>query len=207
MNIKNINFKSKKTILILIAILVLILAGVVLSRGLKGHSLKIWNKDSESQIDIADSKDYFKFEGKVESFFEGPQSLEFSFLHHNDNKVVQGKGSQNKWFMLVDKGGNNFVTLYFTYEGARGWSVNDYIQEVIDKDNNENVKIQDVKFANEDTASIKYVVNEKDNAEYYISSVKGVNGEPWLAIVENTKSNSTSTQNIAKDLIRSLEIK
>jgi hypothetical protein len=206
MNIKNISFKRKNIVLILVIILVLVLVGLVLSRGLRGHSLKIWNRDSSGEVDIANSKDYSKFEGKVESFFEGPQSVEFSFLHHNDNKVVQGKASQSKWFMIFDKNGNNSVTLYFTYEGARGWSVDDYIQEVIDK-NMADIKVQEVKLASGTASTTKYVVNEKDNTEYYVSSIKGVNGEPWLAIVENTKANSSSSQIIAKDTIRSLKVK
>ena len=207
MNIKNINFKSKKIILILVSILVLVLVVFVLSKGLRGHSLRIWNNDSSGQVDIADSKDYSKFEGKVESFFEGLQSVEFSFLYHNDYKIVQGKGDQSKWFMIVDKSGNNFVTLYFTYEGGRGWSVDDYVQNVIAKNSAGDIKVQEVKLTNGATSTTKYVVNEKDNAEYYVSSIKGTNGEPWLAIVENTKGNSSSTQMISKDIIRSLKIK
>lgn len=209
MNIKKINFKERKNVVILVGVvIVLIIIGVFLSRGLRGHSLKIWNDNNVGEsVDIANSEDYSKFEGKVETFFEGPQNLEFSFLHNNINKVVQGKGDQSKWFKIFDKDNKNNVTLYFTYEGGRGWSVNDYIQEVVDKNKLGELKIQDVKFVDAATSSIKFIVDEKGNTSYYLVDVKGINGEPWLAIVENLNAKDEVSQNIAKDLIRSLEIK
>ena len=54
--------------------------------------------------------------------------------------------------------------------------------------------------------NIKYIIDTKNNVEYYIQEVKGVDGDSWLAIVENNAANNEISKTSAKDLIRSLEI-
>ncbi|MEI6353047.1 MAG: hypothetical protein WCO35_03900 [Candidatus Nomurabacteria bacterium] len=202
-------FKLVKKVLIVILILLIIFIAISFIKGFRSHSLKIWNDNSTTtkSIDVVDNKIYSKYESKVNANFEGLQTLAFSFVYNNQNKIEQGKGDQEKWFKILDKEKKNYVTLYFTYEGGRGWSIQDYVQNVINKNKDSNTKIQDVKFVDEEIPSVKYVLNEKENTEYYISSIKAGNGEPWLYIVENTKADSTSTQELSRDIVRSFEIK
>ena len=46
-----------------------------------------------------------------------------------------------------------------------------------------------------------------NNTEYYVETIKIEGKDPWLAIVENLNATSESSQNLAKDLIRSFEAK
>lgn len=200
---KNYDLKTKKTLGWVITILLLILLGILFWRGLGGKSLR--NNIDDSLVDIANSSDYVKYEGKVNANFEGSHDLDFSFLHKNDIKVTQGTAAQSKWFMLTDASSTNNVTLYFTYEGGRGYSVDDYIKEVLNT--NKDIKIEEVKFADNNSSVVKYVFDESSNTEYYIEAIKALDGEPWLAIVENTKANDDVSKQIAKDLMRSLTIK
>jgi len=201
---KKIDFKNKKTTWWLIGLLVLILLVIFLVKGLEGKSLNIWKSDNDSTIDIANSKDYSKYEGSVNASFEGSHTLDFSFLHNNNLKVVQGTGAQARWFKLVDASSTNLVTLYFTYEGGRGFTAEDYVNEILKTD--DSIKVEDVKFADNDSASVKYVVDEANNVEYYVEAVKGADGDAWLAIVENKAFDNETLKSAAKDLMRSLEV-
>lgn len=201
---KMIDFKNKKTTWWLIGVLVLILLLIVLYKGLEGKSFNKSN-NGESVVDIANSDDYTKFEGKVSASFEGSHNLSFMFLHSKALEVTQGVGNQSKWFKLTNASSTNDVTLYFTYEGGRGFTPDDYINEVLKV--NGPVVVEDVKFANNASSSVKHVTNESGNVEYYIQGAKGADGDSWLVIVENNNPTNQVSKDIAKDLMRSFEIK
>ncbi|HPX52229.1 MAG TPA: hypothetical protein PLE26_00350 [Candidatus Paceibacterota bacterium] len=202
---KKIDIKNNKTFWWAIGAVVLLLIGLFVYRGLEGKSLKIWNGGGEKEIDIANSEDYAKFEGEQVAIFEGEYVLDFSFLHKKENKVVQGVLTQSNWFKLFDAEENNYVTLYITFEGGRGYSAEDYINEVFKKINPE-VVVEDVKFAGNSDIVVKHVVDENINTEYYVQEVKVEDGSGWLAIVENEKYDSDEAKQDAKDMIRSFEI-
>ena len=115
------------------------------------------------------------------------------------------QGISSRWFKVIDRNNKNNVTLYFTYEGGRGWDAEDYIDNIsID---NKDFKIQEVKFLDNSTTTIKYVIFENKNIEYFVEEIKNEKGEPWLAIVENIDAKDEVSKNIAIDLIRSFEEK
>ncbi|MPL62185.1 hypothetical protein SDC9_07789 [bioreactor metagenome] len=203
---KKIDFKSKKTLWWIIGLLALLLIGFLVYRGLEGKSLKIWNGNSEKLVDIANSDDYAKFEGKQSVNFEGENTLNFSFLYKKDGEAVQGVGSQSNWFKLFDAEKDNFVTLYTTFEGGRGYTAEDYINEVFKKANPD-VVIEDIKFAGNSDVVVKHIIDDTINTEYYIQEVKATDESPWLAIVENKKADNEAFKTAAKDLIRSFEVK
>lgn len=199
-----IDFKNKKTTWWLIGLLVLVILLILFFKGLEGKNILGNHNTGNNLVDIANSEDYSKYTGKVNASFEGDWVLNFSFLHKNDIQVEQGTGAQAKWFKLINASGTNEVTLYFTYEGGRGFTTEDYINEVLKV--NDSVTVEDVKFTESDSPLVKRVVNTKDNVEYYLEAFKGEDGSPWLAIVENNQANNEITSNTAKDLIRSLEL-
>lgn len=203
---KKIDFKDKKTLWRIVSVLVIILAAVLIYKGLEGKSLKIWDNNDKKVVDIANSEDYTKFEGKRVANFEGEHVLDFSFLYKKDGEAIQGTGSQANWFKLFDADKNNYVTLYITFEGGRGYSAEDYINEVFKKANPD-VTIEDVKFADNSDLVVKHVVDDTINTEYYIQEVKAKDESSWLAIVENKKADDEAFKAAAKDLIRSFEIK
>jgi len=203
---KNLKLKSKKSfILAIIFILIVLFFIVFLNKGLKERAQKILGNKEESVVDVVNDQDYQKYTGQVHTYFEGKQILDFSFLYKKDLKISQGEGDQSKWFQVIDKDNKNNVTLYFTYEGARGWNAEDYINNIANGD--KDFKIQDVKFLDDSTTTIKYASFINKNSEYFVEEIKNPKEEPWLAIVENIDAKDIVSQNIARDLIRSFEVK
>ncbi|MEN9338339.1 MAG: hypothetical protein RI945_64 [Candidatus Parcubacteria bacterium] len=203
--------KNRKLIIIILILIVLILALWRILDNYKGFSFKSSkSKDAESslleKVDVAGEEYYLKFEDKVEAFFEGKWVLNLSFLYPKDMKVERGEGKQQNWFKAFDVERNNFVTLYFTYEGGRGYSIDDYIKEVLGVGST-TLKVQELKFSDEDSSVMKYVLDENANTEYYLKPVKNEEGETWLAIVENVKADDEVSKSLAKDIFRSLETK
>ncbi|MDQ1281905.1 MAG: hypothetical protein QG630_256 [Patescibacteria group bacterium] len=200
------NIRTKNTkILILgtIFILIVLFLLVFLNKGLKEKARKFLDNKKESIVDVVSGQEYQKYSGQVSTYFEGKWILNFSFLYKKDLKISQGTGNESKWFKVIDQNKKNNVTLYFTYEGARGWNAEDYINNIfID---NKDFKIQEVKFLDESTTTIKYVSFEDKNIEYFVEEIKNEKGEPWLAIVENIDIKDEASQNIAIDIIRSFE--
>lgn len=203
---KKIDFKDKKTLIWrIVGLLVILLIGFLVYKGLEGKSLKIWDGNGEKLVDIANSEDYAKFEGNRTVNFEGENILDFSFLYKKDGKAIQGTGNQANWFKVFDVDGNNYVTLYITFEGGRGYTVDDYIDNVFKKANPD-VVIEEVKMAGNDNIVIKHVTDDTINTEYYIQAVTGKNNSAWLAIVENKKADEEVYKAAAKDLVRSFEV-
>ena len=202
----NLKFKSKKAFILgTIFILVVLFLLVFLNKGLKERAQKIFENKEESVVDVVSADDYQKYTGQVSAYFEGKWILDFSFLYKKDLKISKGVGDQSRWFKVIDRNNKNNVTLYFTYEGGRGWDAEDYIDNIsID---NKDFKIQEVKFLDNSTTTIKYVIFENKNIEYFVEEIKNEKGEPWLAIVENIDAKDEVSKNIAIDLIRSFEEK
>lgn len=199
-----IDFKNKKTTWWLIGLLVLVILLILLFKGLEGRNFRTSKAENNSIVDIANNQDYSKYEGTVKANFEGEQILNFSFLHRNDIQIEQGTGEQARWFKLTNASGTNAVTLYFTYEGGRGYTSEDYINKVLKV--NDTVTVEEVKFTGEDLPVVSHVTNSVSNAEYYVEQFTGEDKSAWLAIVENLQADNESAQNSAKDLIRSLVV-
>ncbi len=201
---KDLKLKRKKSLILgIIFILIISFLLIFLNKGLKERAQKIFDNKEEDIVDIVNEQDYKNYKSQVSTFFEGKQILDFSFLYKKDLKILQGTGNESKWFKILDKENKNNVTLYFTYEGARGWNAEDYINSTfID---NKDFKIQDVKFLDGSTTTIKYVLFEDKNMEYFVEEIKNEKGEPWLAIVENVDAKDEVSKNTAIDLIRSFE--
>lgn len=201
---KNIDLKSKKSFILgTIFILVVIFLLVFLNKGMKERAQKILDNKDESVVDIVNEQDYQKYLGQVSTYFEGKQILDFSFLYKKDLKISRGVGDQSKWFQVIDQNNKNNVTLYFTYEGGRGWNAEDYINDIANGD--KDFKMQDVKFIDQSTTTIKYVSFINKNSEYFVEEIKNPKGEQWLAIVENIDAKDEASKNIARDIIRSFE--
>lgn len=201
---KDLKFKSKKTFILgIIFILVILFLLVFLNKGLNEKARKFLNDKEENIVDVANLEDYQKYTGQVSTYFEGKQTMDFSFLYKKDLKVSRGSGDQSKWFQIIDSNNKNYVTVYFTYEGGRGWNAEDYINNI--STDNKDFKIREVKFFDDSTTTIKYVLFENKNSEYFVEEIKNEKGEPWLAVVENIDAKDESSQNIAMDIIRSFE--
>ncbi len=200
----NIKLKERKTfILVIIFTLVILFLLVFLNKGLKEKARKFLDNKKESVVDVVSGQEYQKYSGQVSTYFEGKWILNFSFLYKKDLKISQGTGNESKWFKVIDQNKKNNVTLYFTYEGARGWNAEDYINNISNDD--KDFKIQEVKFLDGSTTTIRYVFFENKNVEYFIEEMKNEKGEPWLAVVENIDAKDVASQNIARDIIRSFE--
>lgn len=171
---KKIDFKNKKTTWWLIGLLIVIILLILFFKGLNGKPL-FNSKNNNNLVDIANSKEYTKYNGVAKANFEGESLLDFSFLHRNEIKIVQGSGDQARWYKLIDASSTNNVTLYFTYEGGRGYSIDDYIDNVL-KTNNASITVEQVKFTDEDSPIVKRIIDNDTNTEYYIEAITSNDG-------------------------------
>ncbi len=175
----------KKNISILIGIVVLfaVLYG--------GQSLMKDRKQAEVS-DVASSTATQVVLGSVMRVFEGEHVLEYTFgIPETATTTI---GMDGALVRVVDTG-NPLVTLYFSYEGGRGYSPIDYIDNVI---------APHVAIINPTSTSTiggyEWQGAESEGSEWYIAPV--LNGE-WLIVVENKKS----VHDIAVDTLNSIEVK
>lgn len=115
-------------------------------------------------------------EGTVTRFFEGEQLLGYAFdIPETATTSVEREGSLVK----VTDGADLLVAMYFSYEGGRGYTPNDYIKNVITP----NVRVATVT-GTTTLGSYEWTIVEGVTSVWHVASVK--NGE-WLVVAETKK--------------------
>lgn len=114
--------------------------------------------------------------GKVTRVFEGENTLDYSFDIGEIATTTVGKDGA---LVTVTENGDTVTAVYFSYEGGRGYTPNDYITNVI---------VPNVKAVNETgTTTIggyDWTTVESEWSVWHIAP--STNGQ-WLMVVENKK--------------------
>ncbi|MBP6888540.1 MAG: hypothetical protein KBC21_02435 [Candidatus Pacebacteria bacterium] len=131
-------------------------------------------------------------EGTVTRFFEGEWVLGYAFdIPEAATTTVERDGSLVK----VTGEGQLLSAMYFSYEGGRGYSPEDYINNVIAP----NVSMVTIT-GTTTLGSSEWVVAEGASSVWYVASVKG--GE-WLVVAESKKGEDSA----GLDILESLTVK
>jgi hypothetical protein len=139
----------------------------------------------------ADKKSVLVYEGSVTRNFEGENTLTYSFnLPEGATTTVEKDGALVK----VNNDQSQMVSaMYFSYEGGRGYTPDDYIDNVIAK----SVKsIEDV-----GTTTIgghEWSVVESEWSVWHVA--KSENGQ-WLLVVENKKTENERANAIIESIV------
>lgn len=128
-------------------------------------------------------------EGTVTRFFEGEWVLGYAFdMPEGATTTVERDGS----IVKVTEEGNLLSAMYFSYEGGRGYSAEDYINNVIAP----NVSMVTT-VGTTTIGSADWVVAEGATSVWHVASVKG--GE-WLVVAESKKGSNEKALEILESL-------
>ncbi len=104
--------------------------GYAVARGVIYAHDKYVNYRAQSAINQEKEMDTVKtFEGEVSSNFEGTNTVKYAFVYDGAYTATSTKPK----YVFVKQGTSTIATIYFSYEGGRGYSAADYINQVIKK--------------------------------------------------------------------------
>lgn len=127
--------------------------------------------------------------GEVTRVFEGENKIEYSFSAPETSTTTLGMENA---LVRVTNEGASLATLYFSYEGGRGYSPVDYINNVI---------APNVAVINPGevvtVGGMDWQTASSEGSEWYVAKAR--DGE-WLVVVENSKTQHDQVQKILSSL-------
>jgi hypothetical protein len=160
--------KTYKVILLAVLVLVVVVGG--------GYFAMKKNPATEKQ---AITKSHMKaFEGQVTRMFEGENKVVYSFdIPEEATTSVSMDGALIK----ATSGSSLYAAAYFSYEGGRGYSAEDYIKNTIAP------QVNVLNVVGTTTIGTRvWTVAESVNTEWHVGQVG--DGQ-WLMVVESPKAN------------------
>jgi hypothetical protein len=129
--------------------------------------------------------------GEVVRVFEGENKIEYSFSVPESATTTLGMEGA---LVKVTNDGAPVATVYFSYEGGRGYSSTDYINNIIAP----NVAVINPN-GTSTVGSTDWETASSEGSEWSVAAVR--DGE-WLVVVENRKTN----HDLAQKLLASLKV-
>ena len=163
-----------------------ILIGIVVLLGvLYGGQLLISEREEADITDIKAEVGVKSFSGEVVRVFEGENKLSYSFdIPETASTSIDMDGA----LIRITNETNPLASVYLSYEGARGYTPMDYINNTI---------APHVAVINPTSTSTiggyDWQGAESEGSEWHVASV--LNGS-WLIVVENRKSVHDATESI-----------
>lgn len=155
----------------------------LINRPATKKAISVINNSATSTVD---------FVASTTASFEGDHTAAINFKNSADLKVTQGEGSKSKYYYIADSKGNNVATVYMSYEGGRGYSATDYINNVIRKAVPAASPVATVTYA-----SSSWAYSSTAASEWHVAPAK--NGE-WLVVMENKKANHDALASVYETL-------
>jgi hypothetical protein len=172
--------QSKNSVVTWVVILAVILVAVgafFLSRGDSKDEMSGNNQDVSGMTEI---------NGAIAQLFEGQNMLSYKFYVPAGLSSVKGDDSQT---LVVKSEDNSQKALaYFSYEGGRGWSPEEYFDTVISP----KVPVEKAT-SSAHLGSYDWYHVETGTMEWNIAKIK--NGE-WLLVIESKKADGEVVKNI-----------
>jgi len=128
------------------------------------------------------------YKNKAIAIFEGTWELPYE-LSYDPAHIIISTTSNNNQILITDTISNATATLLFSYEGGRGYSVEDYFKDVILK-KCISCKSAPVQFTN--VYLSKPLAYTDAHTTYVVSAIVAtdVTTEPWLAVITYSQSDS-----------------
>jgi hypothetical protein len=175
--------KKNITILIGVAVLIVVLYG---AQRLMNNSEDVGASDVVNEIAMQ------SVTGQVLRVFEGEHILDYSMdIPETSTTSVSMEGA----LLRVTEEANPLITVYFSYEGGRGYTPLDYINNKIAPQ----VAVIDP-LGTTTIGNLDWQVAESEGSEWRIAQV--MNGE-WLIVTENRKS----VHDMADSILNSVVLK
>jgi hypothetical protein len=156
------------------------------------------NKEDENIQTIDALKDvpgYKIYSASYSHTHEGDHKGEISFLMNEKYTAEQGVGTKSRYFYVKDESGSIVANIYASYEGGRGYSAADYINNVIAKAANVNLvnETSNVVYGNN---IFSFNTNGKSNWNTFASQDK-----MWVMVIESKLTNQDKVKSIFDSLI------
>ena len=179
--------QSKNSVITWVVILAVILVAV-------GAFFLSHKKTSQSDIAVNDTNtdvsQMVEVSGATSQMFEGQNILSYSF--YVPSGMTSSKGDDSQTVVIKGADGSQKALVYFSYEGARGWTPEEYFNTIIAP----KVPVEKAT-STVHTGSYDWYHVETGTTEWNIAKIKG--GE-WLMMVESKKADSEAVTNIFKTL-------
>jgi hypothetical protein len=147
---------------------------------------KLSDKNGQHDADLTVQEVGMKqITGEVVRMFEGENKLEYAFSVPENSTTTLGMDGA---LVKVTDEGNSVATVYFSYEGGRGYTPANYINSVIAP----NVAVINPN-GTSTIGSVEWDTASSEGSEWYVGSVR--DGE-WLVVVENRKVNHDTVQKV-----------
>lgn len=161
--------------------------GYAVARGVIYAHGKYVNYKAKSAIETNTATDTVKtFEGEVSSNFEGPNTVKYAFVYDGAYTATSTKPK----YVFVKQGTSTIATIYFSYEGGRGYTPVDYINQVIKKAVPSVSAPVDMMYGDS-----SWTKSSSVGTDWHVFA----SGE-YLAVIESSKSNTSKIQSILETL-------
>lgn len=162
------SIKTYKVILLAVLVLVIVVAGGYFAM----------KKNPGTQKEAITKSSMRSFEGQVTRMFEGENKIVYSFDIPKDATTTV---SMDEALVKVTTGTALYSAVYFSYEGGRGYSAEDYIKNVISP------QVKVLAIVGTTTVGTRvWTLAESANSEWHVAQVG--DGQ-WLMVVESPKVN------------------
>ncbi len=158
-------------------LIILVVVILVIAVSVFGYKTKL-NKEMKKDIQKEEAVAMKSFSGEVKRFFEGDNILKYSLnIPETSSTTVDKDGALIK---IIDNN-SSLATIYLSYEGGRGFTPIDYINEIITP------HVAVITPGEEKTmGEIKWQTASSDGSYWHIGSV--LNSQ-WLVVIESKKVN------------------
>ena len=176
--------QSKNSVITWVVVLAVILVAV------SAFFLSRQKSSSETMVNSQDTSKMVEVSGATAQMFEGQNLLSYTFYIPEGMTSTKGDDSQT----VVIKGADDSqkALIYFSYEGARGWSPEEYFNTIIAPKVPVEKATSTVHYGSYDWYHV-----ETGTMEWNISKIKG--GE-WLMMVESKKVDAETSHDIFNTL-------
>lgn len=125
------------------------------------------------------------FSATINSKFEGDNKGDLKLTVPANYKVSQGAGNSSKVFTVTDENGSKIATLYTYFNGGRGATAQEYIDETIKKTVSITNVVANGNWTKASNATTEYNLKSATNKNYllYVESAK-VNSDKIVKILE-----------------------
>ncbi len=170
----------KRNIVILVGLIIIVGGAYMYSKREKVTEVK-----NEVKQEVTTEASMKSITGDVVRVFKGEQKLEYSL---SIPETASTSLDMNKALLRITDGGKLLATVYFSFEGQRGYSASKYIDDVIAPQVQVITPVGEAMIGN-----TMWYKGASDVSEWHIATISG---GKWLVVVESKKADSQIAQKI-----------
>ncbi len=169
---------------------------------------------ANAAVDTLIAPGYKRFFGTIAADVYASAPLNFALDYPQNMVVYQGKGHNDNLLQLADTALNDttadisYLSVQLVCLGTDSTDATRYMRMVMNKDATLR-GIREFKYirARTHAAQGAFASESVGRTEYYVTNIKRQQGDNWMVIVKNNRSDDAATRQIAKSLFESIKEK